>query len=136
MISCLPGHILRMLVDMHSRSLGVGGGGGNYLLYDIVRMSSANSPLFQRCQVYDKPPFSKKKYMANPVFHHCYIKYRWSHFFIVLFENTYIFAQIFSSETLIVILICKLRLQTAKRVYKNQRTACEYVNILFNQVYE
>ena len=49
---------------------------------------------------------------------------------------THIFAQIFSSETKIVIFICKLCLQTAKRVCKNQRTVCEYVNILFNQVYE
>ena len=47
-----------------------------------------------------------------------------------------IFLQIFSSETKIVIIICKLRLQTAKRVYKNQRTVYEYVNILFYQVYE
>ena len=53
-----------------------------------------------------------------------------------LFENTHIFAQIFSSETKIVIFICKLWLQTAKRVYKNQRTVNEYVNILFNPVYE
>ena len=51
-------------------------------------------------------------------------------------QNTHIFAQIFSSETKIVIFICKLSLQTAKRVYKNQRTVYEYVNILFNQVYE
>ena len=46
-----------------------GGGGGNYL----VRMCGANSPLFQRCQVYDKPPFSKKKYITDPVFHLCYM---------------------------------------------------------------
>ena len=90
-------------------------------IYDIVGMCGANSPLFQRCQVYDLPPFSKKKYMTDPVFHQCY---------------THIFAEIFSSETIIVILICKLCLQTAKRVYKNQRTVYEYVNILFNQVYE
>ena len=45
------------------------------------------------------------------------------------------FAQIFSSETKIVIFICKLCLQTAKRVYKNQRKVYEYVNI-FNQVFE
>ena len=55
---------------------------------------------------------------------------------MVPFENTHIFAQIFSSETKIVIFICKLYLQTAKRVYKNGRTVFEYVNILFNQVYE
>ena len=57
----------------------------------------------------------------------------------ILFENTQMysyFAQIFSSETKIVIFICKLCLQTARRVCKIQRTVCEYVNILFNQVYE
>ena len=97
-----------------------GGGGGLLHIYDIIRMCGANSPLFQRCQVYDKPPFSKKKYMTDPVFHHCY-------FLTTLFENTHIFAQIFSSETKIVIFICKLCLQTAKRVYKNQRTVFEYM---------
>ena len=62
--------------------------------------------------------------------------YEWSHFLASLFENTHIFAQIFSSETKIVKFICKLCLQTAKKVYKNQRTVYEHVNILFNQVYE
>ena len=67
--------------------------------------------------------------MTDPVFHHCYMNGP-------MFDNTHIFAQIFSSETKIVIFICKLCLQTAKRVYKIQRTVYEYVNILFNQVYE
>ena len=62
--------------------------------------------------------------------------YKWSHFLTSLFENAHIFAQIFSSETKIVIFIRKRCLQTAKRVYKNQRTVYEYVSILFNQVYE
>ena len=49
-----------------------GGGGGVAELhkYDIVRMCVPNSPLVQCCQVYDKPPFSEKKYMTDPVFHH------------------------------------------------------------------
>ena len=51
-------------------TLSRGGGGA---IYDIVRMCGANSPLLQRCQVYDKPPFSKKKYMTDPVFHYCYM---------------------------------------------------------------
>ena len=42
----------------------------------------------------------------------------------------------FSFETQIVEFMCKLCLQTAKRVYKNQRTVYEYVNIFFKQVYE
>ena len=53
-----------------------------------------------------------------------------------LFENTHIFAQIFSSETKIVIFICKFCLPTANRVCQYQRTVYEYVKILFNQVYE
>ena len=48
-------------------------GGGLLPIYDIVRMCGANSPLFQRCQVYGKAPFSKKKYMTGQVFHHCYM---------------------------------------------------------------
>ena len=27
-----------------------------------------NNPLFQRCQVYDWPPFFDKKYMTDPIF--------------------------------------------------------------------
>ena len=56
-------------------------------------------------------------------------------FYDTPFENTHIFAQIFSSETKIVIFACKLCLQTANREYKNQRTVYEYVNFLFNQLY-
>ena len=38
--------------------LGGGGGeGGQLPIYDIVRICGANSPLFLRCQVYDKPHF-------------------------------------------------------------------------------
>ena len=80
-------------------------------------MCVPNSPLFQRCQVYDKPLFSKKMYFSSL-----------SRFLTPLLENTHIFAQIFSSESKIVISIRKLCLQTAKRVYKNQRTVYEYVN--------
>ena len=39
-------------------------------IYHIVRMCVSNSPLFHRCQVYDKSPFSMKKYMTDPAFHH------------------------------------------------------------------
>ena len=73
--------------------------------------------------------------MNDPVFFLSLLN-EWYHFLTSLFEKTLIFAQIFSSETKIVIFICKLCLQTAKRVYKNQRTVYEYVNILLNQVYE
>ena len=50
---------------------GGGGGGGGGLLpkYDMVRISGPNSPLFHRCQVYDKPPFSFLDwYMNAPIF--------------------------------------------------------------------
>ena len=46
------------------KSSGGGGGGG----YGIVQMCVPNSPLFQRCQVYDWPPFFNKKYMNGPIF--------------------------------------------------------------------
>ena len=72
-----------------------------------------NSPPFHRC------------FMNGPIF---------DHFLTSLFEKTHICAQIFSSEAKIVIYICKLCLQTAKVVYKNQRTVYEYVNILFNHM--
>ena len=71
---------------------GGGGGGGELSIYDIVRMCGANSHLFQRCQVYNKPPFSKRPSVSS-------LLYKRSHFLTALFENTYIFAQIFSSET-------------------------------------
>ena len=34
----------------------------------IERMCVPNSPFFQRRQVYDKPPFLKRKYMNGPIF--------------------------------------------------------------------
>ena len=88
-------------------------------------MCVPNSPLFQRCQVYDKPPFSKKKINDWPSFSS--LIYEWSRFLTSLFENTHIFAQIFSSETKIVIFICELCSQIAKRGIKSQRTVYEYV---------
>ena len=33
-----------------------------------------NSPLFQRCQVYDWPPFFNKRYMNGPIFLDSYVK--------------------------------------------------------------
>ena len=46
-----------------------------------------------------------------------------------MFENSHIFAQIFSSETNIVTFLCKLFLQTGMKVYKDQRTVYEYVQM-------
>ena len=36
--------------------------------------SLVNNPLFQQCQVYDWPPFFKKKYMNGPIFLDSYLK--------------------------------------------------------------
>ena len=44
------------------------GGGGVTSYICIVRMCVPNSPLFQRCQVYDWPPFFNKKYMNGQIF--------------------------------------------------------------------
>ena len=49
------------------------GGGGVTTYIDIVPMCVPNSRLFQRCQVYGKPPFAKKNYMTGPNFHHWYM---------------------------------------------------------------
>ena len=76
-----------------NNNLGGGGGGGvgvTTYIYDLVRMCGLNSPFFNR-KVYNKPPFSKKKYLTDPVFHHCCI-------LTSLFENTHFIAQIFRSE--------------------------------------
>ena len=73
--------------------------------------------------------------MTDPVFHDCYMNGPIFRHPCLKIQCTYIFAQVFSSETKIVEFICKLCLQTAKRVYKNQRTY-EYINILLNRVYE
>ena len=43
-------------------------------IYGIVRMCMPISPLFQRCQVYDWPPFFNKKYMNDPIFLDSYVK--------------------------------------------------------------
>ena len=37
-------------------------------------MCVPNSPLFQRCQVYDWPPFFNKKYINGPIFLDSYVK--------------------------------------------------------------
>ena len=37
-------------------------------------MCVPNSPLFQRCQVYDWPPFFNKTYMNGPIFLNSYVK--------------------------------------------------------------
>ena len=61
-----------------SENGGEGGGGVRVTSYiwnsTIVRMCVLNSPLFQRCQVYDWPPFFNKKYMNGPIFLDSYVK--------------------------------------------------------------
>ena len=53
---------------------GGGGGGGERPIYGIVWMCVPNGLLFQRCQVYDCPPFFNKKYMNDPIFLDSYVK--------------------------------------------------------------
>ena len=71
---------LKSLCRQLRRGGGGGGGGGGEgggacnPIYGIVRMCVPNSPLFQRCQVYDWPPFFYKKYMNGPNFLDSYVK--------------------------------------------------------------
>ena len=54
---------------------GGGGGGGGVTSYIWhIRMCVPNGPLFQRCQVYDWPPFFNRKYMNDPIFLDSYVK--------------------------------------------------------------
>ena len=105
--------------NMQCNTFSVGGGGGGKYIWHItdVRVSALPGIVYN---------------MTDPVFHHCYMN--GPVFWYPCLINLIFFAQIFSSETKIVIFICKFCLQTAKRVYKNQRTVYEYVNVLFNQV--
>ena len=59
--------------------------------YDIVWMCVPNSPLFQRHQVYDKPPFLKRKYMNGPILLYEWSKFSGTH---VYAHSAYFFAQI------------------------------------------
>ena len=53
-----------------------GGGGGGGLTSYIWHIADAYrmAPFFQRCQVYDWPPFFNKKYMNDQIFLDSYVK--------------------------------------------------------------
>ena len=54
---------------------GGGGGWGCYFLYMVSYGCACRmTPFFQRCQVYDWPPFFNKKYMTDPIFLDSYVK--------------------------------------------------------------
>ena len=55
-------------------------------------MCVPNSPLFQRCQVYDWPPFFNKKYMNGPIFLDSFVK---GPIFLTSWYMHIFFAQIF-----------------------------------------
>ena len=55
-------------------------------------MCVPNSPLFQRCQVYDWPPFFNKKYMNGPIFLDFFVK---GPIFLTSWYMHIFFAQIF-----------------------------------------
>ena len=82
-------------------------------------MCVPNSLLFHRCQEYDKSPFSKKKYMTDPVFNHCYI-------LTSLFEKYSYFCSDIQLRNHNCDIIFKLCLQTTKRVYKIKE---QYINM-------
>ena len=56
---------------MHSRG---GGGVTSYGIVDRYGCACRMAPPFQRCQVYDWPPFFDKKYMTDPMFLDWYMK--------------------------------------------------------------
>ena len=96
-------------------------GGGGLPIYDIVRMCLLNSPLFQGCQVYDKPPFSEKKVCDWLSFSS--LIYEWSSFLTSLHVWKYSYL---CSGTIIVLFIYKRGYIKIKEQYMN----------MFNQVYE
>ena len=56
---------------------GGGRGGGSGAVTSYICHSTyvrAELPFFQRCQVYDWPPFFNKKYMNDPIFQGSYVK--------------------------------------------------------------
>ena len=70
---------------------GGGGGLGQLPIYSIVRMCVPNGPLFQRCRVYDWPPFFNKMYMTDPIFLDWYMK-------SPTFSDIPVYAHLFHSE--------------------------------------
>ena len=93
-----PGIMFRRIIVfvVSERFKGLGGGVGEAgavpsYIYGIVRMCVPNGPLFQRCQVYDWPPFLDKMYMADPIFLDWYMKGP-------TFSDVPVYAHIFHSE--------------------------------------
>ena len=113
-------------------------------------MCVPNSSLFQRCQVYDWPPFFNKKYMNGPIFLDSYVK---SPIFLTSWYMRIFFAQrIFETAyppgiTWINCNICvipsKKWVQKIKGQYMNRSTfwmikynVYEWVRLFEGQVYE
>ena len=119
------------------------GGGGELPIYGIVRMCVPNSPLFQRCQVYDWPPFFNKKYMNGPIFLDSYVK---DPIFLVYFSlrdfsRLLILLVLYELTNICVITSEKKWVQKIKGQYMNRSTfwMIKYMNrsIFFEgQVYE
>ena len=63
-----------------------------------------NSPLFQRCQVYDCPPFFNKKYMNDPIFLDSYVK---GPIFsnILVYAHVYVYFSLRDFSRLLVLLV-------------------------------
>ena len=90
-------------------------------------MCVPNSPLFQRCQVYDWPPFFNKKYMNGPIFLDSYMKgsifltFRYMHIFFAqrFFKAAYLLVWI---DCDICVITSKKWVQKLKGQYMNRST--------------
>ena len=110
-------------------------------------MCVPNSPLFQRCQVYDWPPFFNKKYMTGPIFLDSYVK---GPIFLTSWYMHIFFAQRFFEAAYplgIIWIDCDICVRTSKKwvqklkgQYMNRSTfwMIKYMNGRFfeGQVYE
>ena len=97
-------------------------------------MCVPNSPLFQRSQVYDWPPFFNKKYMNDPIFLDSYVK--GPIFLTFLYMHIICFAQRFFEAA------CSLRIQWTDWYLSNnqkkwvQKIKGQYMNRSTFWVYE
>ena len=111
-------------------------------------MCVPNSPLFQRCQVYDWSPFFNKKYMNGPIFLDSYVK---GPIFLTSWYMHIFFAQRFFEAAYplgitwidcdICVITSKKWVQKIKGQYMNRSTfwmtkVYEWVRFFKGQVYE
>ena len=103
------------------RGWGGGGGGAELPIYSIVLMCVPNGPLFQRCQVYDWPPFVNKMYMNDPIFLDSYVKgpvFLTSWYMYICFAQRFFEAAFYLGITWT---DCDICLTTSKNGYKKSK---------------